>query len=455
MSGRSVLYGEQTRRALEAFGPGPLPREFIKVLGEVKKAAVLAQFDSRPPYPQEIKPFLVRSLDEVISGDLDEHFPLSLKTGSAGTSLHFNMNEVAAARANELIEESGHIFRIHPTDHLNMYQSTNDVLSTALSVIMVRTLFRTEEELIRLQEKLVDMENRYDNVLVTARTELQDALPMKLGQVFGAYAGPVERDRWRVHKLKERCRIISLGGTAVGTCFSAPREYVFAAEQHLRRITGLPLARSQNLPDAIAHTDIAAEYGGALKHCADSLFKICGDIAVYTSSFSKEMKHPEVLYGSTIMAAKTNPVLTEFVRGLALDVAGEEAKISAYVRNGQLQLNANMPFVIHSVLTASESLEKALRGLRRLFDGLEMDKERMEENLFRSPALISALRPWLPYTAVKELNEKMETEGRPGTRKQWEAFICSHTDLTREFIRGFLDMPALTGFYHAGEIKEA
>ena len=450
-AGEERLYGEQTVKALEAFGYGPLPRDFIRAMGQVKKAAVLAHYDSQAPYPEDFKPFLIEALDEIIEGALDDQFPLSLKTGSAGTSLHFNLNEVAAARANVLAAESGHVFRVHPTDHLNAYQSTNDVVTTALTVLMVNGVFRIEEELIGLQECLVESEARYDGVLVTGRTEMQDALPMKLGQVFASWAGPVERDRWRFNKLKDRCRLISLGGTAVGTCFSAPREYVFAAEKHLRNITGLPLSRSQNLTDAVANADTACEYMLHLKLCADSLFKICGDILLYTSSFLSEMEHPRVLHGSTIMASKSNPVLLEFVRGLALDVTGEEAKVAAYTRNGQLQLNAYVPFIIHSVITSTDSLIKALSALRtRLFPSLVMHTEKMNAHLYASPALLNALRPWISYTELKKVSERMDelrADGKaPSDRNEWEAFIIKETALSDSFVKEFLDMPALTGY---------
>ncbi|MBN2510509.1 MAG: hypothetical protein JXB03_09535 [Spirochaetales bacterium] len=171
MRGTNHLWGEQTRKALDAFGYGPLPRVFIEAMGQVKKAAVLAQFDAGPPYPGDFKPFLMESLDEIISGGLDDQFPLALKTGSAGTSLHFNLNEVAAGRANELAARAGSSFRVDPVDHLNLYQSTNDVVTTALTLLIVRGIFRVEQELIGLQEHLVEAESRYDGVLVTGRTE--------------------------------------------------------------------------------------------------------------------------------------------------------------------------------------------------------------------------------------------------------------------------------------------
>lgn len=443
------LWGDQTGAALELFGYGPVPPSVIEALAQVKKAAVQGQIHADSPYPEDYIPCLLQALDEIIRGEHNAHFPLNLRMGSAGTSLHMNMNEVTAALANRLYREKGGEWQADPLDHINIFQSTNDVLPTALTILLYRGLQRVEQEIIILQEQLVERENRYDGLLILGRTELQDALPMKLGQVFAAWAGAVERDRWRINKLKERCRSIALGGTALGTCFSAPRDYVFEAERALRSITGLPLSRSQNLTDEVALQDKTAEVLAGLALCADNLLKISGDLLLYSSSFMGELPHPAMLYGSTIMAGKSNPVFLEYISGLARDIRGECDRGMAHCRSGQLQLNAWLPFIIRSFLEASELLEQALKTYtQKLLPRLEPDTKRLEQNLYRSPALIQALRPWLPYERIKELHLILSSaENPPENSEEWIAFLQKQGGLDREFLQNFLQSSALTGFY--------
>jgi len=443
------LWGEQTQAALKLFDYGPVPRSVIQALGEVKKAAVQGQLASESPYPEDYNPYLLQALDEIIRGDHDAHFPLNLRMGSAGTSLHMNLNEVTAQLANDYYAKQGGNWKAHPLDHINLYQSTNDVLPTALSILLYRGLQRVEEEVIGLQEALVERENRYDDVLILGRTELQDALPMKLGQIFAAWSGAVERDRWRINKLKERCRSIALGGTALGTCFSAPRDYVFEAERALRGITGLPLSRSQNLTDEVAMQDKAAEVLSGLGLCADNLEKIGSDLLLYSSSFLGELPQTPQIYGSTIMAGKSNPVLLEYLAGLARDIRGECDRGMKHCRSGQLQLNAWLPFIILSFLEASQWLEKALHLFtKKILPNMEPDQQKLEKHLYRSPALIQALRPWLDYERIKELHQLlMQSENPPENPVQWVNFLEKEGSLDREFLENFLKGSALTGFY--------
>jgi len=458
------LWGEQTGAALELWGYGPTPSPLIQAMAEVKKAAVLGQAKADSLYPEGYLPCLLEACDEIIQGQWDAHFPLELRMGSAGTSLHMNLNEVLCSLANQKFRDQGGSWQAHFLDHINRYQSTNDVIPTALTILLQRGLNRVEEEVVLLQEALVERENRYDQILILGRTELQDALPMKLGQIFAAWAGAAERDRWRIHKLKERCRTMALGGTALGTCFSAPRDYVFEAERSLRDITGLSLSRSQNLTDEVALQDKTAEVMGGLSLAADNIFKISGDLLLYGSSFLGELPQPELLYGSTIMAGKNNPVLCEYLRGVSQEVRMICHNVSDYCRQGQFQLNAWLPFVIKGFLEASDLLEKALVCLnRRLLPVLEPDLQRIQAHLYRSPALIQALRPWLPYDSIKLLSRRLkETDNPPADKESWIRFLLDHPRLSEdpstngesnepllseEFLSEFLDSPALTGFY--------
>ncbi|MFA6856466.1 MAG: lyase family protein, partial [Treponema sp.] len=268
-----LYYGEETKKALAVLGESRMPRMLVRAYGEVKLAALRAQQQTAHVYPDDYFPFLEKAAQNVVDGVYDASFPLPLAQGGAGTSIHMNMCEVIACAANEMYAGSfpSASFRAHPLDHIARFQSTNDTFPTAVIIMVYRELEDIESGIIKLQEQLVQRETQYENVLITGRTELQDALPMTLGQVFSAWSGPVERDRWRFNKLRERLRTIPLGGTAVGTGFSAPVEYVFAAEKELRRITKLPLSRSQNLCDQVSHTDSLAECAYGMGLCADNL----------------------------------------------------------------------------------------------------------------------------------------------------------------------------------------
>ena len=269
-------------------------------------------------------------------------------------------------------------------------------------------LVATEAMVIRLQEELVRGEKLWATQVMVGRTELQGALPVTLGQVFASWAGPFERDRWRLNKLRERIRTIPLGGTAVGTGFGAPAAYVFAAEKHLRAITGLPLARSQNLMDEISHLDKFSELAGGLRQVAENLVHLTQDLLYYTSSAVGELGHPRLQAASSQMPAKTNPVALEYACGLAMSVQGEAFKVSQYVQAGRLQLNPYLPFVLESLLSMFASLEKALTAVTQKFlPALVVHTDVLDEHLAGSPALLNALAPVLGYDAIAALAPKL------------------------------------------------
>lgn len=434
-------YGEETTKALEWLGKDQTPREVIHAYAQVKFAAICAQQETAALYPQDYFLLLKDAAGEIIGGRWDTEFPLPLAQGGAGTSLHMNICEVLANLANSRYSGA---FRAHPLDHLARFQSTNDTFPTAVILMTYRFLERMEKQVIRLQEQLVERESRYGDWLMCGRTELQDALPITLGQVFGAWAGPVERDRWRLHKVKERLRIIPLGGTALGTGFSAPIAYVFAVEKHLRRITGLPLCRSQNLCDQVAHADSLAECANAMGLCADNLYKMSSDLLLYTSSLCREIRHEEVQYGSSIMPDKANPVLLEWIRGLCMECSAIANLVALYCRGGQLQLNANMPFIAEQMLRLSCRLEKALDcAAGRLMEVLQPNRDSMEARLAVSPALLNTLKEPLGYSRLKSLIPLIQ-EAAPQNRKELILWLEKNTELSKAFLEAWADPLHLT-----------
>jgi aspartate ammonia-lyase len=443
-----LYYGEETKKALAVLGAAQMPRMLVRSYGEVKLAALRAQQQTAHMYPDDYFPFLEKAAQNVVDGVYDASFPLPLAQGGAGTSIHMNMCEVIASAANEMYAESypAAPFRAHPLDHVARFQSTNDTFPTAVIIMVYRELEDIESGIIKLQEQLVQRETQYENVLITGRTELQDALPMTLGQIFSAWTGPVERDRWRFNKLRERLRTIPLGGTAVGTGFSAPVEYVFAAEKELRHITKLPLSRSQNLCDQISHTDNLAECAYGMGLCADNLCKFAGDLLLYTSSLCGEMKHGEVQYGSTIMPDKVNPVLLELIRGKCLECSALAGLTGEYSRGGQLQLNANLPFMALEFVRMSEDLTASLSiASEKLMNMLQINDGIMEAHLASSVALLNVFKDVLSYTEIKSMLPEIRKAGIT-TKNALADFLETHTSLKREIIDEKLTVTSMTGY---------
>lgn len=468
-----IYWGEETEKALNNFGINfpsksrtdetteysgnrkksgflltAMPGELIKAFGEVKLAVVMAMQDYSSVYPDDYFPLLCTVIREIIDGKHDDQFPLDLRQGGAGTSLHMNINEVIADMSNS--RYTGKWGGAHPLNHIALYQSTNDTFPTALTIMVYRYLLSLEQEVIRLQEVLVEKEIKYQSVLMTGRTELQDALPITLGQVFASWAGPVERDRWRLHKLKERLRDIPLGGTAIGTCYSAPRKFVFLAEKHLRTITGLPLCRSQNLTDAVANKDSLSETAMGLKIAAGNIKKLTNDLLLYTSSFLGEFEHPDLQYGSTIMPLKSNPVLLEYIKGLAIDVEYEADKIHSYANEGQLQLNPFLPFMARSFQSLFDSLLECYRTLSdKFFPAMKVNENRIKTNLMNSPSLINTLRDKIDYSTLKKLFSMVDLK-KPNDMDEFRMLLKEVLEKQENYIpeqwESVFDPGSLTGY---------
>ena len=438
-------YGTETEKALSNFGSGRTPAGIIAAYAGVKEAALCAVQDVDKRFSPEVYEAIMAAIDEIKTGAHEKQFPLSLAQGGAGTSLNMNINEVIASRAVEILNESGVSGDvIDSIEDINRYQSTNDTFSTALTVYFLRRLMSFEETVIGMQEILVDRESLYGTQLVTGRTEMQSALPLTLGQVFASWAGMIERDRWRLHKIRERFRTMALGGTAVGTGFSAPQSYIFSAEKHLRRITGLPLSRSQNMTDEISHSDKFTELAAGISRFCENIFKITGDLLLYSSSMAGEIVHPELQYGSSIMPSKVNPVMLEYARGLSIDASHECAKVAEYAKNSQLQLNPFLPFLAEALDNAFDSATDAARGLmEKYFPGMKTDPERMERNLVQSDVLFNSLLPLLGYRRIKELSAEMK-RNMPRDMETFRREVARLTDTDEETLKKYFDPVELT-----------
>lgn len=398
-------YGAETAKAVANFGQGETDAGFIRAYALVKKSCIAAIQATEQFWEHESYSALIAACDIVASGARNDSFPLSLRQGGAGTSCNMNMNEVLASVAQECFWESHAAERVfHPINDCNRYQSTNDTFTTALTIALLERITALESLIVSLQSSLTRLENLHPSLMMTGRTEMQNALPITFSQLIAGWTGPFERDRWRVNKLKERFRTIALGGTAIGTCFPATRDYLHEAELRLRTYTGLNLSRSQSLTDEIANADKYAEAATVFSIIAANTIRLAGDIMLHTSSLAGELTHPELQSGSTIMAAKTNPVMAEFATGCAVRADAATQAVTRFASMGSFQLNAYLPFIADALFDAADGLRSALDALgSKLIPSLAVNEERIAANLCASNLLLNMLLPEIGYDRVKEL----------------------------------------------------
>lgn len=415
----AAYYGIHTARAAENFAVSGVRvnSELIKALAVVKQAAAdtnLALGQLEPSIGSAIS----QAAAEVAEGQLQEQFILDAFQGGAGTSTNMNVNEVIANRAIEILGgKKGDYSLVHPLNHVNMSQSTNDVYPTALRLASLRLLVALSEACASLQGALQAKEAEFAGVLKVGRTQLQDALPVTLGQEFSAWAGAIARDRWRLYKVGERLRQINLGGTAVGTGVNARRKYIYLVIERLRSLTGLGLARNENLIDGTQNADVFAEVSGLIKAAAASLAKISSDLRLLSSGPRAglgEIRLPDLQAGSTIMPGKVNPVLPELVTQVAYQAMAQDLAITLAVQAGQLELNAFLPLVAANLLPAMESLAKAMKLLsQRCIKGITAFPQKCREYLDNSIGLVTLISPLVGYDAAAKLAKQALISGRP------------------------------------------
>ncbi len=414
------LYGIHTARAIENFalsGRPPHP-ELIRSFGQVKLAC--AQTNRRLGAwgdDQAKAEAIERACKEMAEGVLTRHVLVDMLQGGAGTSTNMNVNEVLANRALEILgEEPGSYGRVSPTDDINLHQSTNDTYPTALKLSAIRLLRLLEQQIVSLQESFQGLEKRFAHIVKVGRTQLQDAVLTTLGRGMGAYAEALSRDRWRIYKCEERLRVINLGGTAIGTGLSAPREFIFRATDTLRQNTRIGFARAENMIDNTQNTDVFVEVSGILKACAATLLKICGDLRLLSSGPEAgfgEIRLPERQPGSSIMPGKVNPVIPEAVSQAAMMVFGLDAALTFACASGSLELNPFLPLVSACLLDSMDLLANSCSILERFcVSGMEADEERCGKNVQSATATATALLPALGYDCVCRVARRARDENR-------------------------------------------
>jgi aspartate ammonia-lyase len=415
-----ALYGVQTVRAVENFPITGIPiarfPSLIRALGAIKEAAAAANMElgALDPVPGEA---VLQAAREVREGRHDAQFVVDCIQGGAGTSTNMNANEVIANRALELLgRPRGAYEHCHPNNHVNLSQSTNDVYPTALKLAAVWQIQALAEGMERLLAAFVRKGEEFKGVLKLGRTQLQDAVPMTLGQEFTAYAITLEED---IHRLREAALLlheINMGATAIGTGINAPPKYANAVREHLVRITGLPLVTSPNLVEATSDAGAFVQLSGVLKRVAVKLSKTCNDLRLLSSGPRGglgEIRLPAVQPGSTIMPGKVNPVIPEVVNQVCFQVIGNDVAISMAAQTGQLELNAFEPVIGFNLFMSIVLLKRAVFVLReRCVEGIEADAARCREHLERSTGLVTALVPFIGYDAAAAVAKEALASGR-------------------------------------------
>ena len=416
--GSDELHGIHTQRALENFGEcgGSTRMELVRGVALVKKACALAHGELGT-LPADVAAAIVAACDEVQAGMHDGAFRVAALQGGAGTSTNMNVNEVLAnLAAMRLGGRPGEYGRVHPLDHVNRGQSTNDVLPTALRIAAIGLVRKLADALARLQESLQGKEREFAGVAKLGRTQLMDAAPIFLGQEFGAYAQAIARDRWRIYKAEERLRQVNLGGTAVGTGAAAEKRFAFRATEILRELTGMGLARAEYPMDLTQNNDVFVEASGLLKACAVNLLKISGDLRLMNSGPRGglgEIRLEARQVGSSIMPGKINPVMAEHVGQCAMRVVANDAAIAMAAASGQLELNAFFPLIADAALDSLEMLIHAVgRFKEHCVDTLEADAETCARHLNASTAPALLLVPLVGYDAAAELAKESLRTGK-------------------------------------------
>jgi aspartate ammonia-lyase len=412
----NALHGIYTERALENFSLSrrPVNPALIHAYGAVKLAC--ARTNHELGWWKEAKAQAIESAClEMMEGRLDSAIVVDALQGGAGTSTNMNANEVLANRALQILGKSpGDYQTVSPLDDINLHQSTNDTYPTSLKVAAIQSLRSLQAEVISLLEEFQRKEQKFARVVKVGRTQLQDAVLITLGREMGAYAEAFARDRWRIYKCEERLRIVNLGGTAIGTGLSAPREYIFRVVDNLRDITRLGLARAENLVECTQNTDVFVEVSGILKACATNLLKVATDFRLMSSGPDAaigEIRLPARQAGSSIMPGKVNPVIPEAVSQAALMVMSNDQALTLACAMGNFELNAFMPLIADTLLTNLDLLRNACRIFRsHCVEGVEADEERCRAHVEGATASATALVESIGYEKAQAIANRAKSE---------------------------------------------
>lgn len=416
---KDAYYGVQTVRAMENFQISHVAishyRHLIRALGFIKKACALANLECKI-MDKKVAEAIALASDEVVAGDFDDQFPVDAVQGGAGTSTNMNANEVIANRALEHMgKKKGDYKYVHPNNHVNMSQSTNDVYPTSLRLATAWMLDELIEEVDHLQKALHEKSREFADVLKMGRTQLQDAVPMTLGQEFGAYAQMIEEEIAKLKVVQSQLYTVNMGATAIGTGITAPKGYAEVVTRHLAEITELPLVLASNLVKATQDAGDFVEVSTTVKRLAIKTSKICNDLRLLSSGPRTgigEISLPPKQPGSSIMPGKVNPVIPEVVNQVAFEVIGNDMIISMAAEAGQLELNVMEPMLAFKLFNSILHFKRVLRILTdQCVVGIVANRERARSLMENSIGLVTALVPHLGYELCTDIAKKAQAEG--------------------------------------------
>jgi aspartate ammonia-lyase len=412
-----AYFGIHTMRAVENFQISDtnlsIYPDLIQALACVKQAAALANHELGL-LDASRSAAIVKACEEIGAGGLHDQFVVDVIQGGAGTSTNMNANEVIANRALEILgHQRGEYQHLHPNEHVNISQSTNDVYPTAVKVALHFAIARLVDAMVELRRAFAAKAEEFADILKMGRTQLQDAVPMTLGQEFSAYAVMVGEDEDRLKEAASLIHEINLGATAIGTGITAHPEYAALVCRRLAEITGIKLVTAQNLVEATQDAGAFVQVSGVLKRVAVKLSKICNDLRLLSSgprAGLNEINLPPRQAGSSIMPGKVNPVIPEVVNQIAFEVIGNDVTVSFAAEAGQLQLNAFEPIIAHSLFESLKHLRRGVQTLtERCVQGITANRQRLRSMVENSIGLVTALNPLIGYanaTAVAQFTGK-------------------------------------------------
>ncbi len=413
-------YGIQTLRAIENFNISGVTLNFypslIEALALVKEAAAEANFDLGL-IDESIKSAIVSACREIVNGKFHNHFVVDMIQGGAGTSTNMNANEVIANRALEILGyEKGDYQFCHPNNHVNLSQSTNDAYPTSVKIALINSNKKLVQVLLALVESFRNKAQEFAHVIKMGRTQLQDAVPMTLGQSFEAYAVTLGEEVERLNQNAKLFLEVNMGATAIGTGINSEPGYTDIVINHLRKVTGLEIVLASNLVEATQDTGAFIMYSSAVKRLAVKLSKICNDLRLLSSgprTGFNEINLPPMQPGSSIMPGKVNPVIPEVVNQIAFKVIGNDLSVTMAAEAGQLELNVFEPVIVQSIFESIEMLKNGMNTLKyRCIDGITANEERCRMMVYNSIGLITALVPFLGYETANRLAKEALVNNR-------------------------------------------
>jgi aspartate ammonia-lyase len=435
-------YGIQTLRAIENFNISGVTLNFfptlIEALAMVKEAAAEANFDLGL-FDVSIRDAIVLACKEITNGKLHNHFVVDMIQGGAGTSTNMNANEVIANRALEILGyQKGEYEYCHPNNHVNLSQSTNDAYPTSVKIALINS----NKKLVQvLQTLIVSFRNKsleFSKVIKMGRTQLQDAVPMTLGQEFEAYAVTLGEEVERLNQNAHLFLEVNMGATAIGTGINSEPGYTDIVIKHLRKVTGLEIVLASNLVEATQDTGAFIMYSSAVKRLAVKLSKICNDLRLLSSgprTGINEINLPPMQPGSSIMPGKVNPVIPEVVNQIAFKVIGNDLTVTIAAEGGQLELNVFEPVIVHSIFESIEMLKNGMNTLKyRCIDGITANEEHCRMMVYNSIGLVTALNPFLGY----ETSSRLAKEALVSNRSVYE-LVLEKKLLTKEQLDQILE----------------